>query len=73
MPVLVNNVSSCSLDVDECRGKVSKCEKTQTCINAPGSYKCSCPKTGYNHASKCKGTGNLYIYKIITSLIIRLT
>ena len=40
-------------DVDECRFNV--CEGSQTCINAPGSYKCSCSTTGYNKPGNCEG------------------
>ena len=43
--------------MDECRGKNRViCADKQTCINVPGSYRCSCATpTGHNKPGVCKG------------------
>ena len=46
------------LDVNECLGKRdggNPCKNNQTCINAPGSYKCSSCGILEDHEGQCKG------------------
>ena len=45
-------------DIDECWNNKKLCGPIGTCVNTPGSFKCTCPK-GYKFQGKsCKGECN---------------